>query len=139
VERREGSDLELRDESGAVFECDFIRITDLFDMNAGVVDDMSDTEEEEEAAFQIHLSSLSGEEREQALAERAEMDANIQADIEILLEGMQDDDDDDEKTFGSAWPPTEPQDSRWDTMQYLLQVHLKAPVPDRELFPDHHH
>ena len=49
MERRADHDLELRDEGGARFECSFIRITDLFDMNSGVVDEMSDTEEEEEA------------------------------------------------------------------------------------------
>src|SRR3954462_481808 len=31
VERREALDLMLRDESGATFECDFIRVYDLFD------------------------------------------------------------------------------------------------------------
>ena len=62
--RREGLDFELRDEHGVVFECEFIRIYDNFDLENGITDDMNDTEEEEEAAFEIMLSSLSGEARE---------------------------------------------------------------------------
>ena len=34
MERREALDLELRDERGAAFECEFIRITDNFDVNS---------------------------------------------------------------------------------------------------------
>jgi hypothetical protein len=129
MERRAGHALELRDETGAVFECEFIRITDLIDMNDGVVDEMSDTEEEEEAAFQMHLASLSSEQRQAALTRRAEMEANIKADIETLLEEMHSERDEQEM-FGSAWPPPEPEDARWNTMQYLLQAHLKAPAWD---------
>ena len=32
--------------------------------------------------------------------------------------------------FGSGWPPMPPEDPRWDTMQYHLQVHLKSSFDD---------
>ena len=119
--RREALDLELRDESGAVFDCDFMRVTDLFDVNGGIVDEMSDTPEEEEAAFQIRLSGLTGAARDEALAERAQMDADVEAMVAELEA-----DRDEDSTPDSAWPPAPPPDPRWETMQYLLQVHLKG-------------
>jgi hypothetical protein len=122
MSRREGLDLELRDHDGAVFESAFIRITDLFDMNHGLVDEMSDTEEEREAAFQIHLSTLSAEARAEALTQRAESDAEIEAAVSEFLE-----DREESRMFESDYPPPAPEDPRWDTMQYLLQAHLKAP------------
>ena len=127
MERRAEHELELRDEQGAVFECEFIRITDIFDVNSGVVDEMSETEEEEEAEFQARISALSSEEREAALSERAAMNARIQSEIAELLDEIQEERDDQEM-FGSAWPPPAPEDPRWDSMQYLLQAHLKAPA-----------
>ena len=126
--RREALNLELRDDSGALFTCEFIRITDLFDMNNGLVDEMSDTEEEQEAAFQIRLSALSGVARDQALAERAASDAEIEATIAEFMEEREE-----SQMFESAYPPPPPEDPRWDTMQYLLQAHLSAPEWD-ELF-----
>src|SRR4051812_16317287 len=39
VQRREDLDLELRDGRGAVFDCDFMRVTDLFDLENGIVDE----------------------------------------------------------------------------------------------------
>jgi hypothetical protein len=117
MRRREELELELRDENGTLFHCDFIRIYDRFDIDGGVVDEMSDTEEEEEAEFQIRCSSLSGEARDEALAQRAEMDAEIEAMVAEMRAEQ------DERTmFGSAWPPPPPEDHRWETMQYLLQV-----------------
>lgn len=121
MNRREQLDLELRDENGEAFECEFIRITDLFDMDNGIVDEMSDTEEEQEAAFQIRLSSLSDEAREEALAARAESDAEIQAMVDDFLEQQEED-----HKFGSSYPPAPPEDPRWDEKQYLLQAHLKT-------------
>ena len=79
MNRRESLNLELRDEHGVVFECDFMRVYDLFDLNAGVVDDMSDTEEEQQADFEIYLSSLSPEHGADALAERAATYAEVEA------------------------------------------------------------
>jgi len=132
MERRARHELELRDENGTVVECEFIRITDLFDMKSGVVDDMSETEEEEEADFQIHLSSLSPGKREEALADRAEMKARVMADIEALL-GEMEEERDEQEMFGSAWPPPAPEDSRWETMQFLLQAHLTTPAREDDL------
>jgi hypothetical protein len=31
-----------------------------------------------------------------------------------------------EDLFGAAWPPPPPPDPRWDTMPYLMQVHMKG-------------
>ena len=121
VRRREDLDLKMRDENGTLFDCDFIRIYDLFDINGGIVDEMGETEEEEEAAFQIRLSALSGEAREEALARRAEMDAEIDAMVaELREEGAE------QSMYGSAWPPPPPEDPRWNTMQYLMQVFVKG-------------
>ena len=36
--------------------------------------------------------------------------------------------------LGSGWPPTR-EDPRWDTMQYQLQVHLKASFDDDDNLP----
>jgi hypothetical protein len=119
VERRESLDLELRDEHGVVFDCSFIRVTDLFDLNNGIVDEMCDTEEEEEAAFQIRLSSLSDEHREEALAQRAASDAEVEAMVAEIS-----DERDEESMFGSSWPAPPPEDPRWETEQYLLQAYL---------------
>jgi hypothetical protein len=121
IRRRENLDLELRDEQGVLFECDFIRVTDLFDIDGGIVDEMCDTEEEIEAEFQIRVSALSGDDRDKALAERAEMEAEVDAAVTEMLE-----DRDDARMFGSSWPPLAPEDSRFETMQYLLQAHLKT-------------
>ena len=121
VNRREALDFELRDEKGTLFECDYIRVTDLFDLENGVVDEMCDTEEEQEAEFQIRLSGLSPDERDKALAERAASDAEIEEFVNEMLE------DRDERQQ-SGWPPLAPDDPRFETMQYLLQVHLKAPA-----------
>ena len=117
VQRREDLEFELRDEHGAPFECAFVRVTDLFDLENGVVDEMDDTEEEREAAFQIRLSALSEEEREAALAERAASDAEIEAMVEEMLEEREEDE-----------ASLIPEDPRFHTMQYLMQVHLKAPA-----------
>jgi len=121
MNRREVLDLELRDEHGGVFECDFMRIYDLFDAKNGIVEAMGDTEEENEATFEIHLSSLSLEDREKALAERAAADIEIE---ELFAELNEESEE--MELFGSGWPPLPPDDPRWDTMQYHLQVHLKS-------------
>jgi hypothetical protein len=118
--RREGLDLELRDEHGTVFDCEFIRVADLFDLET-VVDEMSDTPEEEEAEFEIHLSGLSGEARDDALAHRAEFEAEVDAAVAEMMEEQ-----DEGHRFGSAWPPAPPDDPRWETMQYLIQLHVRG-------------
>jgi hypothetical protein len=119
--RREALDFELRDEGGAPVVHDFIRITDLFDMNAGVVDEMCDTPEEEEADWQIQLSALSGEERDQALAERAALDADIET-LMTQLQERAEEQEEEERMLGSSPQQADP---RWDTHQYLMQVHFR--------------
>jgi len=32
--------------------------------------------------------------------------------------------------FGSGWPPAPPEDPRWDSMQYHLQVYLEGRFDD---------
>jgi len=121
MRRREDLAFELRNENGILFECDFIRICDLFDLDNGIADEMSQTQEEEEAEFQIGLSALSGDAREEALARRAEADAEVEAMVSDMLA-----DQEERSAFGSGWPSSPPADPRWETMQYLLQVHLKG-------------
>ena len=120
MNRREALNLELRDEHGVVFECEFMRVYDLFDLNAGVVDEMSDTEEEEQAEFEAYLSSLSPKAGADALARRAATDAELEELFAELREER-----DEQALFGSGWPPRR-DDPRWDTMHYQLQVHLNG-------------
>ena len=120
LQRREGLDLELRDENGIAVDSDFIRIYDLFDIEGGVVDEMSPTEEEEESEFQIRLSALSGEARDEMLSRRAEMEAEVEAMVSEMRAEQN------ERDLGSTWPPPPPEDPRWDTQQYLLQLYLKG-------------
>jgi hypothetical protein len=121
--RREDLELELRDAHGNLFECDFMRVYDLFDMANGVVEEMSDTEEEEQAEFEIGLSRLSAEQREEALSQRAKMKSEIEEFVDEMLA-----DREEEASLESSWPPPPPEDPRWDTMQYHLQVFLKNPA-----------
>lgn len=118
MERRESLDLQLRDEHGEVFGS-WIRVYDLFDGKSGVLEDMGDTEEEMEAAFQIHLSGLSPEEQAEVLAQRAADQAEIE---EFVAEWIEERNE--EERFRSRWPPPPPEDPRWETMQYHLQLHL---------------
>ena len=119
MRRRDSLHLELRNECDEVFECQFLRVYDLVDYRAGVVDEMCDTEEEEEAKFEIHLSSLSDEERERALAERAEMEAQVEAFAAEMSAEWEE-----QKIVGSASAVEPSEDPRWETMQYHLQVYL---------------
>jgi hypothetical protein len=120
LSRREALNLELYDENGVAVECDFMRVYDLFDLNSGVVDEMSDTEEEEQAEFEVYLSSLSPENGAEAMAQRADTDAEVEAFVADVLKER-----DSKELFGSGGPPPR-EDPRWNTMQYHLQVHLKA-------------
>ena len=129
MSRREALNLELRDEHDVVFDCDFMRVYDLFDLHAGVVDEMSDTEEEQQADFEIYLSSLSPELGADALAQRAITDAEVEALVAEVLEQREE-----RELLGPGWPPAR-EDPRWDTMQYHLQVHLKTSFDDDSDFP----
>ena len=129
MRRREAVNLELRDEAGVVFECQYMRVYDLFDMNSGLLEDMHDTEEEEQAKFEIYLSRLSPEQRAEALAQRAESDAEIEEAVAELHEEREE-----QELYGSAWPQPE-EDPRWDTMQYHLQVYLRSCVGEDLEFP----
>jgi len=129
MSRREALNLELRDEHDVVLDCDFMRVYDLFDLHAGVVDEMSDTEEEQQADFEIYLSSLSPELGADALAQRAITDAEVEALVAEVLEQREE-----RELLGPGWPPAR-EDPRWDTMQYHLQVHLKTSFDDDSDFP----
>jgi len=128
MSRREALNLELHDEHDVVFDCDFMRVYDLFDLNAGVVDEMSDTEEEEQAEFEVYLSSLSPENGADALAQRAAIDAEVAALVAEVLEQRE------ERELLGSGSPEEREDPRWDTMQYQLQVYLKTSVDDDSSF-----
>jgi hypothetical protein len=119
MDRREELELELRDDSGAMVDYKFIQVSDLFDLDGGVVDAMGDTPEEEEAEFEIYLSSLSETERTEALQDRAALIAEADAMVDEFREEQDERD-------RSGWPPAPPEDPRWDFMQYLLRVHVQA-------------
>jgi hypothetical protein len=91
---------------------------------------LGDTEEEEQADFEIYLSSLSPEDGAEALARRADSDAEVEAFVADLLEEREE-----EKLLGSSWPPPPREDPRWETMQYQLQVYLKFSYEDDAEFP----
>lgn len=126
LQRRHDLAFELRDEHGVAFDFDFVRVYDNFDER--VVDEMCPTAEEEEAEFEARLSALSSAAREEALASRE----RLEAEIEEMVEEMLGDREESEK-FASRWPPPPPEDPRWDTMQYMIQVYLKAPDGEFEL------
>jgi hypothetical protein len=127
MDRREALNLELRNEEDEVFQCDFMRVYDLFDYKAGVIDEMCETPEELEVDYQLFLSEMSPEERAEAEATRAEDDAEIEEFIAAWKEGR-----DEEAMFHSSWPPQPEEDPRWDTMQYHLQVFLKGSIRELE-------
>lgn len=101
-DRREALELELRDEDGARFECDFIRVYDLQDQS--LHDDVFDAELDET------LEPVSEEERQADDDERAA----FERDLAVLLEDVED-------KYGSSWSPP---DERWETMQYHMVVFL---------------
>jgi hypothetical protein len=116
-DRREALNLELRDESGQVYPCEFMRVYDLFDMRAGIMNGVDDTGDIDEETLGSGVPN-----------ERAEVDAYAEADhesIEAMLAELQQDWDD-EEMYHSAWPPPPEPDPRWDIMQYRLQVFLEG-------------
>lgn len=104
-DRREALSLELRDETGGVVPCWFIRIYDL--------QDQSWTDEDAESDAQAFDDAFDGE----------------------LEDGFEEDTDfdrpepqawrEDDLLDGSSWQPP---DERWDTMQYHIQVYLYDPA-----------
>src|SRR4051812_37155260 len=109
-DRREALNFELRDESEAVFECDFMRVWDLRDVHSGVLDE-TDLELDDDVVS-------SGDEGNLDAEDAAEFEASVEEWIR---------DTEDEQMYHSGWPPPPPPDERWDTMQYHLQVFLKTP------------
>jgi hypothetical protein len=57
---------------------------------------------------------------DESLDDDEPLDPEIEAEIEADVEAW-----DEERLGGSAWPAPDPPDSRWDTMQYLIQVFLE--------------
>ena len=124
-DRREALDLELRDESGAVFECEFMRVYDLREMErAWESDNLNDPDEMDSAEY---LAALSPEERVEREARRAADEAMLEEWIDEIEHERAD-----EAMYHSAWPPPAPEDGRWATMQYYLQVYLKGHAQDEE-------
>ena len=105
VERREALDLVLRDEAGAIFECDFIRVYDLYDLSRQI--DADDDSDEREAPWLDPLD------------EEDEIDSDLVTEMEEDWSTT-----DDLDLYTPGWIP---HDERWDTMQYHIQVFLKRP------------
>lgn len=99
-ERREALELEIRDEAGELFEFDFIRIYDLRD----------------EAWLDEEISHVEDGMPDHELD--PELEAAVKADAEAWIEEHED-------KWGSAWPPRPPEDLRWTTMRYQIQVFLE--------------
>lgn len=107
-DRREAVQFELRDENGQPFECEFMRVWDLHEMNS------DQWREDEEWETELHLATMTPE-------ERAEFDAELDETDEEMREDRAE-----EEMYHSSWPPGPEPDERWATMQYHLQVHLKG-------------
>ena len=108
--RREALNLELRDDNGEIFECDFMRVYDLQDDSS---DELAALDEVDDPTEAESCDSTSDD----GLGSTAE---EIEAMVQQWLE-----DKSEEEMFHSAWPPPPPPDPRWDTMRYLLQVFLE--------------
>ncbi len=109
--RREALDLQLRDENGAEFECDFMRVWDL-----PALDCTDDMEDEADVADSCATD-------DQLTSDKPWSD-DLESDIELIDEWIEDREN--EEVYHSAWPPPPPPDDRWNTMRYLLQVFLKT-------------
>ena len=105
VERREALDFVLRDDSGQTFAHDFIRIYDLFDQSWEDDDDAGDGDDPEPRWAEWVPSE--------------EIDADLFTEMEEEWSSS-----DDSVRYGSSW---QPEDERWDTMQYYIQVFLERP------------
>ncbi len=100
VEAREAQQLELRDETGAVFECDFIRV---YPTAHSWYDDGDASDALDDSPDRWSES----------------VDEDDDSDVEAFFESESD----------GTW---EPEDVRWTTMPYFIQVFLKrANSPDR--------
>ena len=108
--RREALNLELRDDNGEIFECDFMRVYDLQDDSSDELAALDEVDDPTEAESSDSTS-------DDGLGSTAE---EIEEMVQQWLE-----DKSEEEMFHSAWPPPPPPDPRWDTMRYLLQVFLE--------------
>ena len=93
-DRREALNLELRDETGVLFPCEWIRVYEIDD-HAWADDDIDDDIDDEELDL--------------------DWDAAIEHDVE-LMESYIDGDDQDR--------PWEPPDERWESFRYHIMVYL---------------
>lgn len=117
-ERREALDLELRDDDGALFNCAHMGVYDLRELDRDrAVGSVCDAEDEKE--LMEYVASLSPEERAEFEAQQAPDEAAIE---EWVVEAEQTRAD--EEMYHSEWPPRPPDDERWETMQYFLQVFM---------------
>jgi hypothetical protein len=112
VDRREALDLVIRDQDDNVFECDFIRVYDLRDTSyqervAAEADDF-----ELEA---LESETGDGSDTDDLAELEDELEAQLQEDLALRAES---------EMYGSSWEP--PEDERWETMKYYVQVFLKV-------------
>jgi hypothetical protein len=97
-DRRESLNLELRDEMGVLFPCEWIRVNDIDDHTWADDDSYDDV-----------YDDIDGEELD------LECDAAIEHDV-LLMESYIDGADDDR--------PWEPPDERWESFRYHIMVYL---------------
>lgn len=114
VERREALNFVLRDASGQTFSHDFVRIYDLFDQSWQDDDDVDC--EDPEARWAQSIAS-------------EELDADLLTEMEEDWSAS-----DDSEVYESSW---QPDDARWDTMQYYIQVFLEHPDSEAEDLSSH--
>src|SRR5581483_2990216 len=101
VDRREALDLTLVDEDGVPFDHDFIRVYDLRDeayTSSGPCDDEEEMDDDMDEDIEEDV-------------EPDDFDEWIAEDLALREES---------RMYGSTWEP--PEDPRWETMQYYLQV-----------------
>src|SRR4029078_2227019 len=82
-DRREALDLELRDEAGQVFECEFMRVYDMYDMGSEWMD-----------------GELADDEATMSSADQEEIDAEVDEMLAAFNEAREHED-----MFHSSWPP----------------------------------
>jgi hypothetical protein len=98
-------DLVLRDESGATFDFDFVRVYDLFDLSSENYGDDYNDYDEREAPWPHPLDE--DDDIDSDLVTEMEEDWGTTGELDLYTPG---------------WIP---EDERWDTMQYYIQVFLK--------------
>jgi hypothetical protein len=106
VDRREALDFILRDRHGNPLDFDFIRVYDLRDRSYSEPDPVEAEDLESEP---VDIEAVDGG------GEPNDWEADLAEDLALRAESSM---------YGSSWAP--PEDERWETMQYYIQVYLNV-------------